>query len=166
MMQRIYVAIGVGLLLVGCATAPTKETNVRLMSSPWQNAKQMVLECDGSVVLNTACRFGLEGGGKPVEKKTSALFDTLSPRHQYLKRLIALSATDAVKNPKKQREAPVSDADVSVLQGVANNQDACLADREYTDFLVACPVPNANAVVLFFRGLCDRCVFEPTVLRR
>jgi hypothetical protein len=165
MTKLFYLSLALTTLMLGCSSTPTNTANIHLTSETWSNARQMVFECDSSTLKNVPCRFGLEGGGKLADKKQPAFFQELTSQQQYLKRLIGLSASNAAKNPKTLRETPVSDSDVPLLNVLAGNQDSCLADREYADFLVACSLPSRKEVVLFFRGLCDRCEFQPVILK-
>lgn len=61
-----------------------------------------------------------------------------------------------------------SASDASILQSLLLEE--CHPAEESKgmsgDFLQLCIPPDISAVVLFFRGLCDRCNFEPVVLKQ
>jgi hypothetical protein len=110
----------------------------------------------------------MEGGNRPPEMNSEAFFVPMTTQQQYLRRLVSVSAQDVMNNPKKPRELPVVETDLPAIASVAANQEACFAERQYSDLMVGCAPTNlkTRSVVVFFRGLCDRCEFDPVVLRK
>jgi hypothetical protein len=173
-MKWLWVAAFVALAgVAGCSMPPTSapvrgDAPVKYESTAWSDGSRLVLQCDRAGVSSLACQFWKEGEARPAERKTAAEFMPLGKNQQYLKRLVGESAVEAVKNPQGQREAPIASRDVTLLQDLTASQESCLADRKYADLLLACPAhgQDSNIVVMFFRGLCDRCRFQPVVLRK
>jgi hypothetical protein len=119
----------------------------------------ITLTCDGSAVVNTSCLIGIVSGGQvPVR------FTTQPTRYAHLlKRGIEKIIAD------RQHPLRPSDADIGVLQGLALDQchPAAPAKDLSGDVLQLCiPAGSSSTAVLFMRGLCDRCEFEPVVLRK
>jgi hypothetical protein len=109
-----------------------------------------------------------EGGRYSAAAKTAVEFVSPTAKQQYLKDLVVNSAKEAATSPQMQREFPIADKDVALLQVLAADQASCLADKKYADLMLACPVPSqgGDTVVMFIRGLCDHCRFEPVALRK
>lgn len=166
--MRYLLATVCVLILAACATTAPKESKSRFQSQPGADQRYMVFECQDSTIFGNDCRFRMEGGNRPAETNTEVFFVPMTSQQQYLRRLVSVSAQDVLNNPKKSREAPVAEIDMPIISSVVSNQDACFAERQYSDLMVACAPANLKnkLVVVFFRGLCDRCEFQPVVLRK
>lgn len=166
------VLLGVACLS-GCATQPASmpalgDISGRYESRVDQNGGRLILRCDRAEIASPLCQLWAEDQNIAGKSKMALEFLPLSYGQQYLKNLISTSATDAVANPERVRKVAVAKSDLAPLQVLATDQSACFADKKYADLLLVCQVPRQgnDAVVVFMRGLCDRCQFEPTVLRK
>jgi hypothetical protein len=166
--MRYLLATVCVLVLAACATTATKESKSRYQSQLGADQRYMVFECQGSTIVGNDCLFRMEGGGRPAEANSQAFFVPMTSQQQYLRRLVSISAQGVLNDPKKPREAPVAEIDMPAIESISSNQDACFAERQYYDLMVACAPSNLRdkLVVVFFRGLCDRCEFQPVVLRK
>lgn len=117
------------------------------------------LTCDGAVLINTACliRVGSSAGAQPLR--------FMAQPTQYgdlLRRGVEKALT-----PEQRLHRPGT-SDVAVLSGLA--LDRCHPAAESNgvsgDLLQLCIPSDSSKVVLFMRGLCDRCEFEPVVLEK
>ncbi len=99
--------------------------------------------------------------------KTPVKFLALRANQSYLTRLITESASKVESMTGVTRDFPISADDRVALKRIADGQISCFSDEKMSDLLVACPIPERDqkTTVLFLRGLCDRCEFEPIVLR-
>ena len=120
--------------------------------------ERFTLTCEGTVVVDTPCKVqvgaGAPGDAMPVR------FTNNPTRYAHL---LKAGIDRAVEGKVPFRLAA---SDVSLVRGLA--LDKCHPDAEYYgDILQLCiPAGSTSTVVLFMRGVCDRCNFEPVVLRK
>jgi hypothetical protein len=121
-------------------------------------SERFTLTCDGQQVLDTPCFITINSSGA-----TPVRFSTGSTHYAHLLKQGMEKALDE----KQQRLRP-TDSDISLLKGLSLEQ--CHPAKESNgisgDLLQLCVVSSSSSVVLFMRGLCDRCVFQPLVLTR
>lgn len=173
-MKWLWVAAMAALAgVAGCGTQPASTASfgaapARYLSNPSADGSRLLLQCEPAQAETNACQFSPQRSGRPTERMTASEFVPLETRQQYLRRLVGEAAAQAVQRPEDQRDVPVTRQDLGLLQELARRQDSCLADRKYADLLVLCPVPGqaSETIVMFIRGLCDRCRFQPVVLRK
>jgi len=165
-------AVAILMLVAGCsaiALTPSRFLESgRFESAVSPEGERMALQCKDATADTQVCELGLESGGGAYRRASGLELLPLSSRQEYLGKLVSQAAADAVNESGHRRSTHVSTGDVAFLQVVAGGQSNCLADRNYADLMVACPVPaqHGQAVVFMLRGLCDRCRFEPVVMRR
>jgi hypothetical protein len=70
----------------------------------------------------------------------------------------------AQKPPELLKNTMSHPADIPVVQSIQLTPASCKADKEFFDLMHASEKPAT--VVLVMRGLCDRCEFEPIVIRK
>lgn len=153
--SRISVALTLAALVLisGCATH--RIGNVyegRIGKDP------LTFSCDGPGMTDSPCR--LATGTSNVQ-----LLRFSTERTQY-SHLLKQGIEGLLRNPKRP-DRP-SDADVSLLRNLALD-DCHPAETSKLwsgDLLQLCIPSDASAVILFIRGVCDRCKFEPIVLKR
>jgi hypothetical protein len=141
-------------LLSGCAI--TNRENVFLGVVERNN---VVLSCDGGAMLDTACQLEM---GNPSTKHP-VRFSTERTRYAPL---FVREVKRVLEDHQSATKPTASEA--KILQSLLV-EDCHPAERSKGmsgDFLQLCIPPDASAVVLFFRGLCDRCNFEPVVMKR
>jgi hypothetical protein len=133
--------------------AAAAQTQVYVAGS---GADRMALVCNGDKMVDTPC-FIRAGEGIPNQP---VRFTTGLTRYPYLLKEAAEKAIRGEGRPI-QRDA----SDLAVLRGL--EVEKCHPDALMGDLLQLCvPAGSPANVVLFMRGLCDRCSFEPVVLRR
>ena len=142
-----------------------------VMSSGWWIAAQadtfaagvgterLTLTCDASAMVDTACLIGM--GSSSV--KQSVRFTTQTTQYAHLLK----QGIEKVLESKEQPLRP-SASDIPFLRDLALDQchPAAAADGLSGDLLQLCIPADLSSVVLFMRGLCDRCNFEPIILKR
>jgi acyl-CoA synthetase (NDP forming) len=99
------------------------------------------------------------GSGLKVEFKQDA---------RYLETLTTQVIDKARANPKSVAETVVNQADLQALVSINLTPSNCKSDSEMADLMIAClhPSEKVTTVVMFMRGLCDSCKFEPIVVRK
>lgn len=119
--------------------------------------EHLSLICDGLGMIDTACliRFGSSGSAQPVR------FITQPTRYNHLLR----EGVEKALAPEQRRP---SASDISVLRELPLDQchPAAESGGVSGDLLQLCIPSDSSKVVLFMRGLCDRCDFEPVVLEK
>jgi hypothetical protein len=120
---------------------------------------RVTLTCDGPAVVDTSCSLGMASGGAvPVR------FTTQPTRYAHLLKRGIEKSIESNQHPFRP-----SDEDIAVLRQLALDQCHPAAESKDLsgDLLQLCiPSGSTSNVVLFMRGLCDRCEFEPLVLRK
>lgn len=142
------------LLLSGCAHISSRE-NTFVGSLEKQQA---VLSCEGRSILDTPCI--LKVGHHDVRQ--TVRFSTERTRYFHLLK-------KAVKNEVEGNQSVTKPhyPDAVILQSLV--VDEChpdITERWSGDILQLCIPPDTSSIVLFFRGVCDRCEFKPVVLKR
>ena len=99
--------------------------------------------------------------------KTPVKFLNLRENQSYLTRLIKESASKTGPRSGVSADFPILALDTALLKNIADGKTPCFADEKMADLLVACPISEREqkTLILFMRGLCDRCEFEPIVLK-
>jgi len=141
------------MILAGWATSVQAEVFAAVIEN-----ERLTLKCDGRAVIDTPCRIGIgSSGDKPVR------FTTQSTRYAHLLK----QGIEKFLEDKQHRLRP-SDSDISLLRDLALDKCHPAAESEGLsgDLLQLCVPAGSSSVVLFMRGLCDRCEFEPFVLKK
>jgi hypothetical protein len=119
--------------------------------------ERLSLICNGTAMLDTACliRFGSSGGVQPVR------FITQSTRYSHLLRKGIEKALAPEQGPRRP-----SASDIPLLRELPVDRCHPAAESQGMsgDLLQLCIPSDLSKVVLFMRGLCDLCDFEPVVL--
>ena len=141
---------------------------VRFESGAAANGKRMVLAC-AQAASASAMSCGVDS--LPADAPLPRLRMQLQPLPKdraYLLDLVREAVEAQLREMKAVDGIPLVAADAAVLQQVAKNASACVADEESADVMLACPTGKRfeDAVVMLFRGLCDRCEFRPIVVRK
>ncbi len=121
--------------------------------------ERLTLSCEGTALVNTACRIDTH----PVSFSQAVRFTGQPTRYAHLFRR---AIEKALKDPKKS--ANLSESEISLLRDLDVNvcHPADDAHGIHGDLLQVCGTTNPSTIVLFMRGLCDRCEFEPLLLKR
>jgi hypothetical protein len=120
--------------------------------------ERLTLSCEGSAVVDTPCRFGIGTAGD-----TQVRFTTQSTRYAHLLK----RGIEKVLDDKQHKLRPI-ESDIPLLRGLALDKCHPAAESQGVsgDLLQLCVPAGSASVVLFMRGLCDRCGFEPIVLKK
>ena len=160
-------------LLLACAVFSTSCSNTQIAASasePSHNAmvlfaafmgnERLALTCNGPLVVDTSCRIKVGSpGGVDVR------FTAPGANYRYPSLL-----KDGIKRVIESKQHPLhpSASDIQLLHNL--DLEKCYPAAESAglsgDLLQLCIPQNSSNVVLFIRGLCDRCEFEPIVLKR
>jgi hypothetical protein len=161
------------LSLLGCSAQPTVAVSQQQEASPsiyesLPDAKGnfLRLRCEGNSLFTGACvLFALDKGNIQLGSGTKTKFEQPSA---YLDLLKSQVVGKAQKTPDLLKNTLSQAADIRVVQSIQLTAASCKADKEYFDLMVACSHASEKpaSVVLFMRGLCDRCEFEPIVIRK
>jgi hypothetical protein len=120
---------------------------------------RVTLTCEGAVVVDTSCTIAM-GQGSPGE--TMPVRFTAQPtRYAHLLKLGIEKAAESNRLPFR-----LDASDISLLRGLALDKCHPGADDSGDIFQLCIPAGSSSSVVLFMRGVCDRCDFEPFVLRK
>jgi Fe-S cluster biogenesis protein NfuA len=146
-------------IVVGCATpAPEQAPGQPLAYSGGEAGDKLFLNCQGRSLIATPCKLGTE------PSSMDAIVFTADPTRygHMLKDSIARTLADQKNVVHKQP------ADVKVLRElvVEKCNPAAQSDSGLGELVQICVPSNPAKVVIFMRGLCDRCEFEPIVLTR
>jgi hypothetical protein len=121
------------------------------------------------------------GGGSPFigtcelysvtkeNKVTDAAVKTQFNLHQkYLLDSITSVVSGVSKNSDSVKKSLTAQRDVEAVTSVNPSEANCKADVQMADLLLVCEHrgEKLKTLILFVRGLCDRCNFEPVVLRK
>ena len=120
---------------------------------------RIAFTCEAAEVLDTPCNLAI-GQGSPGQTMP-VRFATTSTRYAHL-----LKAGIEKAASGNQSAFPPDAAGITVLRNLA--LEKCHPGAgESADMLQLCiPDGASSSVVLFVRGLCDRCGFEPIILRK
>lgn len=121
-------------------------------------ADTLTFSCDSSSMTNSPCRL------TPAPRDIQTLRFP-NQRTQY-NHLLKQGVDVVAKNPK--RSSVTSNPDIALLRSLALDEcHPAETTRLWSgDLLRLCTPSNLSAVVLFIRGLCDRCNFEPIGLKK
>jgi len=142
-------------MLVSCVTAAHADVFVANLGN-----ERLTLTCDGPAVVDTSCNLGTGPPGNPM----SVRFTSQPTRYAHLLKRGIEKVLESSQRPLR-----LTDADISLLRGLALDQCHPAAESRDTsgDLLQLCiPAGSSSNVVLFMRGLCDRCEFEPLILEK
>jgi hypothetical protein len=119
---------------------------------------RMTLNCAGMDVIETSCKIEV-GQGTP-QQSVAVRFENKPTRYPHL---LKLGIEKAIDNRTSVKLDP---ADIPLLRGLI--LEKCHPSAEYSGDLIQLCVPEgaSSSVVLFLRGLCDRCDFEPVILKK
>ena len=120
---------------------------------------RLALTCQGAGVTDTSCSIAM-GQGSPGEAMP-VRFTTKPTRYAHL---LKVGIEKAVES--KRPSFPLDARDISLLRGLALDKCHPGADESADLFQLCMPGGSSSSVVLFARGACDRCDFEPYVLRK
>lgn len=119
--------------------------------------ERLSLTCDGSAMIDTACfiRVSSSGSVQPVR------FITQPTRYSHL-------LWKGVEKALAPEQRWLSASDIPALRELTLDQCHPAAESKGVsgDLLQLCIPSDSSKVVLFMRGLCDRCDFEPIVLEK
>jgi hypothetical protein len=159
--------------LIGCGTQPSVTGFLGVVPTQYASTsgvtgEKLVLQCGSLVNTAVSCQLWQEGGRNSISTKTSMEFIPLTESQQYLKDLVESSAKDAVEFPRSQRDFPLTDKDIPLFRSMVRGHTACFADKKYADLILVCSTnsQSSETVVMFIRGLCNSCPFQPAVLRK
>jgi hypothetical protein len=149
---RTTLALALAVLLPGCAT-----NRAGIVYEGKIEKDILTFSCDSSSMTNSPCR--LTPGSRDVQALRFS-----NQRTQY-SHLLKQGVDVVAKNPKGS--AVTSDSDVALLRSLALDEchPAETTNLWSGDLLQLCIPSDPSAVVLFVRGSCDRCNFEPIVLK-
>ena len=121
--------------------------------------ERLSLICDGSGMIDTACFIGVGSSGSVQAVR----FITQSTRYSHL----LLKGVEKALAPE-QHLRRLRASDIPILRELALDQCHPAAESKGVsgDLLQLCMPADSSRVVLFIRGLCDRCDFEPVVLEK
>lgn len=123
--------------------------------------ERLTLTCEGPTVVDTPCRIGTGSSDNTDPVRFTA------PGSSYHYPHLLKQGLDKVLENKQHPLRPGA-SDIQLLRSLA--LDKCYpADKSggiSGDLLQLCIPADSSSVVLFMRGVCDRCNFEPIVLRK
>ncbi|MEO6279163.1 hypothetical protein [Roseateles sp.] len=140
----------------------------RFESGAAADGKRLVLACAKSAPgAAVACGLG-QLAATAAAPGLSMQFQLLPPDRAYLLSLVRNAVEAQVRDPRVVEGISLIPADAMALQQVAKNPAVCVGDENTADVMLACPTGKRfeDAVVMLFRGLCDRCEFQPIVVRK
>lgn len=147
-------ALALVCVLLGLATTAYSEVFVTTVGK-----ERLTLSCEGPAVVETPCRIDTY----PVRNSQPVRFTIQPTRYAHL---LTRGVAEALKDP--QHPAHPGESEISLLRDLDHNM--CHPAKEAKDIsgdlLQVCSTPDSSIVVLFIRGLCDRCEFVPYLLRR
>jgi hypothetical protein len=161
------------LLAAGGASLPAQAADEaapaisRFESGVSPDGKRLVMVCAKPAADSVRCGLDWQAA-QGVTPSVGIEFVPLASNQRYLADLARDAADAQARAPKAIDGILPTAADVALLQQVVKAPGACLADKDRADLVLACPTGKRfeDAVVMLFRGLCDRCEFEPIVVRK
>ncbi len=157
------------LSVAGCATPESSIQGGEIVAGMYANpidAKdgRLYLDCTTQSAAPPKCSLISQNAGRPPDRQSVGSFTNQA---SYLRDLVKEAARTA-QSSGRTADGMLQDQDKLLLAFIDKSQSSCFGAREMGDLLVACPIQKAKdfTIVLFIRGLCDQCRFEPTVLRK
>jgi hypothetical protein len=120
---------------------------------------RITLTCDGTALIGTACK--IETGAQGVSGQATPVRFTSGPT-KYA-HLLKRGAETFDSRPFPFRPTAT---DLPLVRGLQWDQCHPAADSLGDVFQLCLPEGSSSDVVLFMRGVCDRCEFEPIVLKK
>ena len=141
------------LLFSACATSSAGSVYAGKIGKDF-----LTLLCDGPNLIDSSCRLAT---GSPEVQVLR--FSNQQTRYSHLLK----QGMDGVLENSTRPDRP-SDSDISLLRGLQLSEchPAETSNLWPGDILQLCIPSDSSTVVLFVRGVCDRCNFEPIVLKR
>jgi hypothetical protein len=149
--------LGVALVLAALAASAAQ-----FGSAPSPRGEKLRVTCAGAELLQADCSLaGIGKDGRQAYPATALRFTDLTQQTQLLQQ-VALAKRD---NPAVG-DIPMDAQSVAVLDAI--DWERCFESKQMGGLAVMCAPPGAQPewAVLFLRGLCDRCRFEPIVLKK
>jgi hypothetical protein len=156
--HRMAFALGGALALPLLAHA----ANYEYESAADPTGATLKFSCESELGISSRCRLAF---GKGPQVQSTATTFTSAP--DYLMALIREAARKSLENPSP-KAPPFSDEDRAALAQVNLTGKSCFSSVEMSDLLVACSPQDSSReqAVLFIRGLCDGCSFDPIPIKR
>lgn len=153
--ENMFAVFQIAMLVLLATLATTVHSETFISGA---ESERFTLTCDGRQVLDTPCFITINSSGA-----TQVRFSTETTHYAHLLKQGMEKALDE----KQQRLRPTV-SDISLLKELSLEQchPAKESDGLSGDLLQLCVASSSSSVVLFMRGLCDRCVFQPLVLKK
>ena len=150
---RLFAILLLGSILSGCATDQSRSIYVGKIGN-----YPLTFSCDSQGMVDTPCQLAMDSS---VDK--TLRFSNQRTRYAHLLRQGVEEVLRDPRNPDRPRES-----DIPLIHSLALDECHPAEKSKFWsgDLLQLCIPRDSSAVVLFFRGVCDRCTFEPAVLRR
>ena len=154
---RVLLCPALGILL--CLSTWASMAHAEVFSAV-VGKERLTLTCDGALVVDTPCRLEV-GASTPV----AVQFAAGGTEYRYPHLLKRGLEKVLEKGPHPRRPA---DSEIALLRGLDLRKchPAVRSGSLSGDIVQLCVSEDPSRVVLFMRGLCDRCDFEPVVLRK
>ena len=164
------ICIVFGCLLAACPASSAEEPipEVTLVSSADKVGAVVRLACDRAEPNLAACALSVRRTlGSDHDKPDGKVYRFPDIAAPHLQRLIRIAAEEATERPSPDF-APLQADEIASMREVSNSAAHCRAEAKQADLMVLCPGKDglSASAILFFRGLCDRCRFQPISIRR
>lgn len=145
------------LLLGGCATMRGDAPGHGGRYSARMEGQTITLSCPDAGVVDVPCYLDIDAGGKlPVS------FSSEPSAYVFL---FGEAVQRATTGAGPRHDLQSSDAQLLKVMTWDRCHPAKASAHVSGDLVQLCLPKDPAAVVMFFRGLCDRCEFRPVVLR-
>ncbi len=119
--------------------------------------ERVALECDGPPAVDTACVLNV---GAPANRLAVRFTAQPTSYHHLLQEAVEKAAAAGPNSLSPSALAVLPNLDLSRCHPAADSEAVS------GDLLQLCLPSDRTKVVLFMRGLCDRCAFEPVILEK